>query len=305
MFEGRTYWKRGYIHVSHHNSCKSTGECRFWKPKAGGARGCANDRRIKHLAPPSDAGIASTFVKFTPTICYSRHLTHRPSPRWFPISSVETFTIFALSHAMPNVFRTLREHSSRLIHRGKSQLRATLVADGDNPNLSLHLSSADRRPQATSPSVAPDHSAPQGANHPGQPSAIPASGVDNPFLHVIDGDQSTVSPTAAAELRDFAFTTLRTITDALKGPSSIHPGLKVAVEVISSLVAIVDVRPIPHCSEAVNHLRLRQKISQNKSDFEALKRKLEAIMAIVLRYNKDNYIGALGTRVEGLSQYVN
>jgi hypothetical protein len=145
---------------------------------------------------------------------------------------------------MPNTFRTLRNKVSGLIHRGKSQPVSvpTPVADGDNPNLSIYLSSADRPSQATSPSIAPGHSAPQGANHPGQLSAVPTSGVDNPFLHVIDGGQSTVSPTTGAQFRDIAFTTLRTITDALKGPSSIHPGLKITVEVISSLVAIVDVR---------------------------------------------------------------
>jgi hypothetical protein len=64
------------------------------------------------------------------------------------------------------------------------------------------------------------------------------------------------------------------------------------------------VSPTPHCSEAATHLRLQQKVSQNQSDFEALTRKLEAIMAIVQRYHKDNSIDALGTRVEGLSQYV-
>jgi hypothetical protein len=62
------------------------------------------------------------------------------------------------------------------------------------------------------------------------------------------------------------------------------------------------VSPSAHCSEAATHLMLQQKCSQNKSDFEALTRKLEAILAIVQRYHKDNSIGALGTRVEGLSQ---
>jgi hypothetical protein len=58
------------------------------------------------------------------------------------------------------------------------------------------------------------------------------------------------------------------------------------------------VSPNAHCSDAATHLMLQQKFSQNKSDFE----KLEAIVAIVQRYHKDNSIGALGTRVEGLSQ---
>jgi hypothetical protein len=138
----------------------------------------------------------------------------------------------SFAHNLPRTTENIKQELNLVIDGGQS--------DGDNLN-PLHLSTAARPPQATSPSIAPDHSAPQGANHSDHLSAIPALCVDNPFLHVIDGGQSTASPTTAAELRDFALTTLRTVTDALTGPSSIYPRLKITVEVISSVVAIVDV----------------------------------------------------------------
>jgi hypothetical protein len=66
---------------------------------------------------------------------------------------------------LPITTENIKQEVNLVIDGGQS--------DGDNLN-PLH-------PQATSPSIAPDHSAPQGANHPDHLSAIPASGVDNLF----------------------------------------------------------------------------------------------------------------------------
>ena len=56
------------------------------------------------------------------------------------------------------------------------------------------------------------------------------------------GGQSTASPTLVAEFPGIAYAGLKTTLEAFRGPVGIFPPLKIAVEGILSILAIVDVR---------------------------------------------------------------
>ena len=56
---------------------------------------------------------------------------------------------------------------------------------------------------------------------------------------------------------------------------------------------------------ATTHLVFRQKYSEDKEEFQALTCKLEAIISVVQHYQKDGSMGALETRIKGLSPFVN
>ena len=49
----------------------------------------------------------------------------------------------------------------------------------------------------------------------------------------------------------------------------------------------------------------RHKSSQDIPEFQALRRRLEAIMLIVQNYQGDGSMGALESRIKGLSPFVN
>ena len=179
----------------------------------------------------------------------------------------------------------------------------------DQSNPSAHSSSAEFPTLSTYPSPGPnvalDSSPPPSSapdiNHFSQPFSIPASSTDGPSLHAIGGSLSTSSPTLVTESGDVVYETFKAIIEALKGPAGIVSPIKTAVEAVSSIVTIIDVRvPLSYIYTSKYSL-LWQKFLQNKENIRDLTRKLEATTLLVECYQNDRFPDTPRNHVKTLS----
>ena len=114
-----------------------------------------------------------------------------------------------------------------------------------------------------------------------------------------------LAPTLVVELREIAEVSIRTLIESLKEISITFPQLQAIVEVVSSVVSIVNVRVLLVQTTPSGLLTVsQQRFSQDEEVFQALRRKLEAIMSIVEHYQKHGSMGALESRIKDLSPFV-
>ena len=112
--------------------------------------------------------------------------------------------------------------------------------------------------------------------------------------------------TAANVGRDIAYKGFKALLDVLDTVGYAVPPMKAAAAGLSKVVTLIDVCTAASQWVTVRELMslMRQKVGQNKADYDAIRQKLEVILSIAEKHQQDGSQRALDRRVENLAMCV-